>query len=393
MGNWCEIMRGAALKTVVAVVLVAASAATAWSLWSNSTPALDDFSRYIFVPSRQSSIVSVIDSKTDAVVAALDVGVIPGQLVVSEAEAKLVASDVAGKTLVIIDLLTRKRLAGLPLEITPDHLQLSPDGYLVAVGDVSGGRVAIVSLHQGRTLSVIDGLVQPYNFTFSSDASLIYVSNNAARHVSVISTSLGKVVYEIPVTDGRSGDTGFQGVTNVTRTPSGRFGFATVNGGDFLNILNLDNHKSVGILKLDKKPWRAYGTADGRMMLVPNNGSRTVSVIDTSALEIVATLPGAADVVAINTGWFDSVAFVMSRSERKAVVLDLMKLKAVDEIALPGKPDAGVVTPDGRKLYVALKSGKVAVLDTRARKMTAVIDGLNEGLWGITMGHSNNYCH
>jgi YVTN family beta-propeller protein len=387
-------MKAAALKTVLAAVLIAASAASVWGLWPlSSSPALDDFNRYVFVPSLQSSKVSVIDSKTDTVAATLDVGVIPGQVVVSEAEAKLVASDVVGKKLAIVDLLTRKRLAALPLEITPDHMQLSPDGYLLAVGDIAAGKVAIVSLHQGRTLSIIGGLAQPYNLTFSSDASLIYVANKTARHVSVISSSLGKVVYEIPVTDGRSGETGFQGVTNVTRTPNGRFGFATVDGGDFVNILNMDTHKSVSILQLDKKPWRAYGTADGRMMLVPNNGSRTVSVIDTSALKIVATLPGAADVVAVNTGWFDSVAFVVSRSERKAVILDLMRWKVVGDIALPGEPDAGVVTPDGRKLYVALNSGKVAVIDTRERRLTAVIDGLSEGLWGITMGHSNNYCH
>ena len=386
-------MKSGALKIIFTAALIAASAATAWGLWPKSTAALDDFSRYVFVPSRQSTIVSVIDGKTDKVVAALDVGAIPGQIAVSEAEAKLVASDVGRKTLVIIDLVTQKRSAELPLEITPNFMQLSPDGYLVAVGDVAGGKVAIVSLHQGRTLSIIDGLAQPYNLTFSSDASLIYVANMTARHVSVISSSLGAVVYEIPVTDGLSGESGFQGVTNVTRTPNGRFGFATINGGDFLNVLDLDNRKTGKVLRLGQNPWRAYGTADGRMMLVPNNGARTVSVIDTSSFEVAATLRGASDVTAINTGWFDSVAFVMSRAERKAVVLDLMNMEAVGDIALPDEPDPGVVTPDGRKLYVALKSGKVAVIDTRARKLVAVIEGLSEGLWGITMGHSNNYCH
>lgn len=387
-------MKTVALKFFFVAALLAASGAAAWELWPNSTPVLDDFSRYVFVPSRTSATVAVIDSKTDRLIADLDVGVIPGQIVVSEAEAKLVAADVAGKALKIVDLTTRKRLPDLRLAVTPDHMQLSPDGYLVAIGDIAAGKVAIVSLHQGRMLSIIEGLAQPYNLSFSADAALIYVANMAARHISVISSSQGRVIYDVPVTDkGISGNSGFQGVTNVTRTPSGRYGFATVKGGNFLNIVNLDNGKIAKVLPLGEDPWRAYGTADGRMMLVPNNGARTVSVIDTSSLEVVATLPGAGDVTSVNTGWFDSVAFVTSRSERKAIVINLMTMKAVGEIALPGEPDPGVVTPDGRKLYVALKSGKVAVIDTRAQKLVAVIEGMSEGLWGITMGHSNNYCH
>lgn len=387
-------MKSVALKLFYVVLLLAASGAAAWELWPNSTFTLDDFSRYVFVASRTSTTVFVIDSKTDRLITQFDVGVIPGQIVVSEAEAKLVASDVAGKVLKVVDLTTRKRLPDLPLAVTPNHMQLSPDGYLVAIGDVTGGKVAIVSLHQGRTLSISEGLAQPYNLTFSADASLIYVANLTAHHISVISSSQGRVIYNVPVTDeGISKGPGFQGITNVTRTPSGRYGYATVKGGDFLNIVNLDNGKAIKVLPLGKNPWRAYATTDGRMMLVPNNGERTVSVIDTTSLEVAATLPGAGDVTAVDTGWFDSVAFLISRSERKAIVIDLMAMTVAGAIELPGEPDPGVVTPDGRKLYIALNSGKVAVIDTRARKLTAVIEGMNEGLWGITMGHSNNYCH
>jgi YVTN family beta-propeller protein len=129
-------------------------------------------------------------------------------------------------------------------------------------------------------------------------------------------------------------------------------------------------------------------------MMVANNRDRTISIIDTGALEVVATLPGAADVTAINTGWFESVAFVISRSENKAVVLDLMKLKKVGEIPLLSEPGPGVVTPDGKKLYVALRgSNRVAVIDTRERKVTSMISGVGHEPSDATMARSNNYCH
>jgi YVTN family beta-propeller protein len=129
-------------------------------------------------------------------------------------------------------------------------------------------------------------------------------------------------------------------------------------------------------------------------MLVPNSGGRTVSIIDTTTLDVVATLPGAADVTAVNTGWFDSVAFVISRGENRAVVLDLIEMKGIGDIPLPTAPGPGVVTPDGKKLYVALSgSDGMAVIDTRARRLLKLIEDVGHEPWGATMGRSNNYCH
>ncbi len=382
----------------IAVAGLCAGAGAAWGLWPRALPALDDFDRYVFVPSRQAPEVTVIDSKTDRIVATLDVGAIPGQIVVSEEEAMLVASSPEERKLILVDLVTHKIETVLPLEITPDHMQLSPDGYLLAIGDVGAGRVSVVSLHERREFFHLDGFSEPYNFTFSEDGSLIYVANRAAEHVSVIAIAQGRVIDKIAAVDGVSRNgvspAGLRGVTNVTRTPSGRFGFATFKEGDGLTVLDFDNGKPIKTLSLGKRPWRAYGTADGRFMLVPNNGARTVSVIDTATLDVVATLPGAGDVTAVNTGWFDSVAFVMSRGEHKAVMIDLMDLKTVGEIALPGPPGPGVVTPDGVKLYVALgETNKVAVINARKRELVTIIDDVGHQPWGATMGRTNNYCH
>lgn len=141
-------------------------------------------------------------------------------------------------------------------------------------------------------------------------------------------------------------------------------------------------------------PWRAYSTADGRYMLVPNNGDRTVSVISTDSLEVVATLPGAEDMTGVNSGWFEATAFVISRGENKVVVLDLVELKKVGEIALPGTPETGVTTPDGRTLYVALSdSNQVAVIDIRTRQLVKTIDDVGDEPWGATMAGALNYCH
>jgi YVTN family beta-propeller protein len=129
-------------------------------------------------------------------------------------------------------------------------------------------------------------------------------------------------------------------------------------------------------------------------MLVPNNGDRTLSVISTATLQVVATLPAAADMTGVNTGWFETTAFALSRAGKKAVVYDLEAVAKVGEIALPGTPETGVTTPDGTRLYVALSdTDQVAVIDVRARALLKTIDDVGAEPWGAMMIGALNYCH
>jgi YVTN family beta-propeller protein len=186
----------------------------------------------------------------------------------------------------------------------------------------------------------------------------------------------------------------FQGIINVTPTPDGRLGFAAHGEANELAVIDLRTRAVKKNVALGELPWRAYGTADGRFMLVPNNGERTLSVISTAALEVVATLPAAEDITGINTGWFETTAFALSRAEKKAVVYDLQGMTRAGEIALPGTPETGVTTPDGAKLYVALSdTDQVAVIDVRRRELIGTIDGVGDEPWGTMMAGTLNYCH
>jgi YVTN family beta-propeller protein len=361
--------------------------------------ALDTADGYVFVPNRGSADIAVIDTRTDRLVARLPVGRVPHQVAISDVVDKLVASNTADDTISIIDLPTLATRT-LRLDHEPEHMELSPDDVLLAVGNIRAGTVSLVSLEEEREVARIGGLFAPHNLTFSPDGSLLYVANLGASHVSVIDVARAAIVDEIKVAEppalaGKE-DPGaeFQGIINVTATPDGRLGFAAHGEAGELAVIDLRTRALRKSLALGELPWRAYTTADGRFMLVPNNGDRTLSVISTSTLEVVATLPAAEDVTGVNTGWFETTAFALSRAERKAVVYDLESMTRADEIALPGTPETGVTTPDGSKLYVALSdTDQVAVIDARARKLVRTIDGVGDEPWGAMMMGTLNYCH
>jgi YVTN family beta-propeller protein len=375
------------------------AAALAMSAPATPVLALDAADNYVFVPNRASADVAVIDTRTDQVVARLPVGNVPHQVAVSDVTGKMVASNTADGTISIIDLTTLATRT-LQLDHEPEHMALAPDGVLLAVGNIAAGTVSLVSLATEREVARVDGLFDPHNLTFSPDGALLYVANLGASHVSVIDVATAALMDEIEIaappplaaTESLGGE--FQGIINVTATPDGRLGFAAHGEAGELAVIDLRTRELKKRVALGELPWRAYGTADGRFMLVPNNGDRTLSVISTASLEVVATLPAAEDVTGVNTGWFETTAFALSRAGKKAVVYDLEAMAKVGEIAFPGTPETGVTTPDGARLYVALSdTDQVAVIDVRARELIKTIDGVGDEPWGTMMIGTLNYCH
>jgi YVTN family beta-propeller protein len=365
------------------------------------TAAHDDLVYHVFVPNRASADIGVIDSRTDTVVARIPVGRVPHQVVVSDTLRKLVASNTEDNTISIVDLNTRKMLTTLPLDKEPEHMEISPMDDVVAVGNIGAGSVSLISLADHKERHRITGFFEPHNLTWSPDGSLLYVANLGANHVSVVNVSQGKIVNEIPVAEPQAvaKKTGtsaseFQGIINVTRTPDGRFGFAAHGESGKMAVIDLRTVKTQKSLNVGTMPWRAFTTANGQYMLVPNNGDETVAVIDTMTQEIVKVLPGAPDMTGVNTGWFDTTAFVISRGADKVLILDLIAMQKVGEISLKSSPETGVITPDGTKLYVALSgSDRVAVIDTQQRKLLTMIEGVGKEPWGAHMVGAVNYCH
>ena len=361
------------------------------------------YDHYVFVPNRNSADVAIIDADTDKVIVRVPVGNVPHQVAVSDTLGKLVASNTADNTITIINLQTLKPEKTIKLGHEPEHMALAPAGNTLAVGNIGEGTVSLIDLKGEREVRRITGLFEPHNMTFSPDGRLLYVGNLGANFVSVIDVAAGKVIDEIGVGDEQQlaklpgKDDEHQGVINVTRTPDGRLGFAAYGDGDTMAVIDLRTRRKLKTMKLGDLPWRAYTTADGRYMIVPNNGDETVSVFSTSSpFSEVARLKGAADMTGVNTGWFETVAFVISRGEGKLVMLDLEQMRNAGEIDLgkDSSPETGITTPDGRKLYVALSgTNEVAVIDTRTRKLIKRIRGVGQEPWGTHMVGALNYCH
>lgn len=376
------------------------AAAVTLAGFASLAPAHDEFSSLLFVPNRASADIAVIDTKSDKLLKRIAVGKVPHQVAVSAPFGKIIASNTADNTVTLVDMASGDTQS-LTLAAEPEHMELSAAGDLLAVGNIGAGSVSFIAIGAGSEVARVDGLFEPHNLTFSADGKSLYVSNLGADHVTVIDTDSFTITKEIPVaeptllastTDDSLAE--YQGIINVTATIDGRLGFAAHGESNQMAVIDLDAGERITSIALGELPWRAYATADGRHMLVPNNGDKTISVIDTGSLEVVATLPGAEDMTGVNANDAGNTAYVISRGESKLVVLDLVTMTKRGEIALPGVPETGVVAPGQAKLYVALSSSdQVAVIDLAKGELVGTIDNVGDEPWGASMAGARNYCH
>ena len=263
----------------------------------------------------------------------------------------MVTTSWRGNTVNLIDadgVLPTERIA---LDLRPDGIELDPAGSVLAVSSLEADGVALVDLAARRQTARIVGLATPHHLSFSPDGRRLYVANLGANRVTEIDVAAGAVAREIELAPAEE-DLG--GVTNVTVLAGGREALVAFGSGSELALVDLVAGVVRRRVPVGELPWHAFATQDGRRLLVPNNGDGTVSVLDGSSLAEIARIPAGADITGVNIGWFETVAFVLSRAGRTATVIDLEHGQALGEVILPGAPEAGVTTADGSRIYVAL---------------------------------------
>jgi DNA-binding beta-propeller fold protein YncE len=380
------------IATVVVLALLAAGTAGAMYWRSASAVSYGDITGYVFVPDLAGAEVSVLDAAYDTVVGTLRLPVRPDQFLVSNVLKRIVLSNLAAQSIYVFDLQSQTIEATYTLDFAPETVLLSPDGLLLAVAGSAAGKLAVISLYKGVQEFELEGLNRPAQMTFDGDAVTLFLSDDVAHEVKVIDIRTGSLAQPIPIDEAAAGAGVALGA--LTRTTSGRHGLVVDAVAGVVHVIDIARGEVAKTLPTGKSPDRAYGTSDGRLMLVANRADATVTVIDADYFEVVATLPGVADPVALATGFFESLAYVFSASENRAVVIDLEKREIRGEVALPGSPGKAVTDADGRKIYVPLSgSGRLALLDAHAMQIAKTFTRLVKSPSAPSMALTNNYCH
>jgi YVTN family beta-propeller protein len=311
---------------------------------------------YAFVSNEVGDNVSVIDVRTDSVVATLDAGQRPRGI-------KLLPD---GKTLVVAVSGSPRAGPGV------DESKLPP-------ADRSKDGLALVDLAT-RQVRRLPGGVDPENFDVSSDGKTIYVANEDASAASVVDVPGGTVKATIKVGGQPEG---------VTVRPGADEVWVTSEEGGKLYVLDTKADSVTHVITVGKRPRSVVFTHDGKRAYAPAEVGGNVTVIDATTYRPMATIavPGKApkpmgSVIAPD----DSKVYISTGRGGTVAILDTRSNKFVGTVDVGSRPWGMALSADGKQLWSAdgPPANGVSVIDLATNQVVKKIP-VGKAPWGVAI--------
>ncbi|MBK4994588.1 beta-propeller fold lactonase family protein [Pseudomonas sp. S37] len=298
-------------------------------------------------PLAQAGDVLLVGNKADASVSALDVsngkellrlqvGTGPHELVVAgNGQLAVVgnygAHGTANNTLSVIDWPARTvvRTIDLGKDSHPHGIRFLPDSQRVVVTSEDSERLLIVDLAQGKVLDRIEvGGGKPHMVALSPGADRAYVTHVDSGSLSVVDLLHKKKLSDIPTGNGSEG---------IAVTPTGSQVWVSNREGNEVVIVDAQRLEVTDRIRTGLFPIRIAMTPDGKYALVTCAKSAELAVIDVAAKREIKR-----------------ISLAREGDEYRETMLGAEAL-----------PIGAVVSPDGKRAYVAISGGdQVAVIDT-----------------------------
>jgi YVTN family beta-propeller protein len=244
--------------------------------------------------------------------------------------------------------------------------------------DPSSGEIVVIDTTSDIVRTTLPLGENPISLAVTRDRSKVYVSSYRSAHAYVIDPASNTITTKFNFSD----DTSEYLFRPMVVTPDGRKLYELNGDNRGVSVVDVATDRESATIAVGERPDDLTLTADGARLYVANRFGNSVSVIDTARDMVTATIavdtwPShvlvAPDGGALYVGHFSNAVQVS--------VIDTASNRVAAKIALGGwfcfgcaAPDSMSVTPDGRKLYVAVPESKyLSVIDTAKREVVGTI--------------------
>ena len=313
-----------------------------------------------YVTNEDSQELNVIDTRTDSVVATIQVGTRPRGVKVSpdgrtvyvalsgspkcppsmpDEECEKLKADKSKDGIADVDVATRQVRRVLPGGSDPEQFDVSSDGKRLYISNEDAGSASIVDVAKGSIDTTVKVGAEPEGVRLSPDGKLVYVTAESDTSIRVLDAATGAVKARIKV--GRR-------PRDVAFTPDGKRAYATAEVGGTVSVIDVGGNRVTTTIKLppDAKPMGVRVSPDGSRVYVATGRGGTVLIIDTGTNKIVAS------------------------------------------VKVGQRPWGIALTKDGKKLYTANgPSNDVSVVDTEKLVVIKTIP-VGKIPWGVAIGRA-----
>jgi serine/threonine-protein kinase len=240
-------------------------------------------------------------------------------------------------------------VASLTTGKMPAEIALSPDGATAYVTNQGSGTVSVIDTLTGR--AVVDPIPvgeKPNSVAVAAGGARAYVTSTGAGTLSVIDTATNRVTTVVPVggfTDG------------LAVTPDGRRAYVGVADTGVVVPVDIAAGRVLGPpIHVGEQPYGMALGRNGTQLYVPNYGSDTLSVIDTTRDTVITTVPVGDAPIGVVVSPNGSTLYVANETSGTVTVVDTATNKVLGEPVTIGKTPLGIATsPDGSRIYVTCR--------------------------------------
>lgn len=346
----------------------------------------DDGARYAFIASASNKSIIIIDLQERSLVHTIELKQVPTSVMVSARLKALVIAHAADDSLTLVDLSSADLTQiAYPLDLTPSTIEMSPVGETVAVFDKDAGKLEVHAFRRRSVLLAVEDVQTESGFTFSSDGAMIFWvdDGNGTFNAVDLWSKRKSIALAQP----------WSGLSAISRSIDGRVAFISEASAAVVHMIDLSTFAPLLKVNVGKSPGRPWGTTDGRYMLVPNNGDRTLTAISTASGVPAYTVATVDHPLFVNPGWLDSTAAAVGEFGEVAFI-DIDNGSVTHHYELEGAALDGIVTSDSRLLAIPVPDkGTVEFFDMRSRARLSSISGLPPDIGPPVLAISNNLCH
>ena len=304
------------------------------------------------------------------------------------------------QNLTVIDTRTDSVVATIPVGTRPRGVKVSPDGRKVYVAlsgspkcppsmpdaeceklkaDKSKDGIAEVDVAARKVARILPGGSDPEQFDISGDGKRLYIANEDAATASIVALSTGTIDTTVKVGAEPEG---------VRISPDGELVYVTAESDTSIRVMDAKTGAVKARIKVDRRPRDVAFTPDGKRAYATAEVGGTVSVIDVAASRVIATIKLSAEAkpMGVRVSPDGKRVYVATGRGGTVVVIDPTTNTITGSVKVGQRPWGLALTKDGKKLYTANgPSNDVSVVDTDKLAVIATVPA-GKIPWGVAIG-------
>lgn len=241
---------------------------------------------------------------------------------------------------------------------------------LYATNDL-GDSLTPINPDTGRRAGPNIQVTDPYNMYFTPDGRHAIVVEEANRTLAFRNPHTFALQKALPVD--------CAGVDHMDFSADGSFALASCEFSGQMVQVNLRTKSVMRYIDVGGSPQDVKLSPDGRTFFVANRylparGASGVQLIDARTMRVLRFIPTRLDAHGLYVSRNTRALYVTNRAGGAITVIDFTTRRIIAVWRVPGTPDMGGVSPDGKVLWLAGRyTGSVYAISTRTGRLIASI--------------------